>query len=862
MAMKKLAEFISFSLLVLGLAGGANAAPIYDIVDWDKNGDGENDKGGRTAIKVTAENEPFTISHNVSFASGDVTINDLTLTLSHRNNKENNQEAWLVSDSDEVSLGELERSKGKWVDQEFILSASLYEGIFNGSWSIEFRLSEGTNGNGEGMWIDSSILSGNYDMDSDSDGVPDSNDECPDTPGGESVDEDGCSDFFLPGSPADNLPPHITRLTDFGSRPDWSIDGERILFLNGPVGDLFEIDINTREIKCLTDHYQNFGYMRALYLANGDILLCGPKFKDTSSDDPEEGRFDGVLWVLKKPFDQPAVLIDEPCWEGPTVSRSTMKIAWTKSDVNWNDFSTLDGYSEIWMGEIEYIDEVPTLVNKVQLLNRQDSGLLFFETQNFRPPNDDELIFSLYAFQNGEVMGLDLNTGEIRNYSNSNFYEEVEGIFPDGQFTAVERDQRLVAIPEIIDIWKLSLDGNSDFKRLTFFSDYEGFGANNPVVRDDARYMAFQMKDASVEIHGAGLGLFLFDLEAFETGDSNDSNDYFDLTPNLCPENCRSYPREYGESFQPSVDNLKYFTITQLTDFGGRPRFSSDGKKIAFAEGEFKEAYEINLETGAQECITCNFQHAGILRVYYLKDGDYLFVGRENVSGGRLIGNGLLWMPADKSTGPKYIPGSEHFEGIAISRTSRKIAYFTSFLFNSSTALYVAEITADGNMINKTLMDFQFSSTGLYEAQDFLLNDSGVGYIEYPVQVQFYTVDFLTGEKKNMTNSDAHEELEGLWPSCTWAALESNRHSFKSNAPDYGSDNIDSDVYLMKMDGTGTIVGRLSHFADTVGTWGNNPNVSPDGWRVAYSKGVGPTTTITGTFGGVFVAEFHECGCE
>ena len=72
-------------------------------------------------------------------------------------------------------------------------------------------------------------------------------------------------------------------------------------------------------------------------------------------------------------------------------------------------------------------------------------------------------------------------------------------------------------MPEIIDIWKLSLDGNSDYKRLTFFGDYQGFGASNPVVRDDGRYMAFQMKDASVEIQGAGLGLFLFDLEAFET---------------------------------------------------------------------------------------------------------------------------------------------------------------------------------------------------------------------------------------------------------------------------------------------------------------------------------------------------------
>ena len=43
-----------------------------------------------------------------------------------------------------------------------------------------------------------------------------------------------------------------------------------------------------------------------------------------------------------------------------------------------------------------------------------------------------------------------------------------------------------------------------------------------------------------------------------------------------------------------------------------------------------------------------------------------------------------------------------------------------------------------------------------FTAQDFLLNESGVGYNEYPFQVKFYTIDFLTGEKKDMTNSYAH----------------------------------------------------------------------------------------------------------
>jgi hypothetical protein len=77
-------------------------------------------------------------------------------------------------------------------------------------------------------------------------------------------------------NPADDLPPHIIRLTAFGERADWSADGKRILFLSKTFGDAMEIDLATREIRNLTAHYPNYGYTRALYLSNGDILLSGP----------------------------------------------------------------------------------------------------------------------------------------------------------------------------------------------------------------------------------------------------------------------------------------------------------------------------------------------------------------------------------------------------------------------------------------------------------------------------------------------------------------------------------------------------------------------------------------------------------
>src|SRR5215510_11340457 len=81
-------------------------------------------------------------------------------------------------------------------------------------------------------------------------------------------------------NPADHLPPHISQITWFGERADWSLDGKKILFLSKTFGDALEIDLATRQIRNLTAHYPHHGYTRALYLSNGDILLSGPESFD------------------------------------------------------------------------------------------------------------------------------------------------------------------------------------------------------------------------------------------------------------------------------------------------------------------------------------------------------------------------------------------------------------------------------------------------------------------------------------------------------------------------------------------------------------------------------------------------------
>jgi hypothetical protein len=106
---------------------------------------------------------------------------------------------------------------------------------------------------------------------------------------------------------------------------------------------------------------------------------------------------------------------------------------------------------------------------------------------------------------------------KVTDYSNSpGQYDEPEGIYPDGQFTLVECDKQNHKGPGFVDLWKLKLDGSGAYERLTYFSDYPGFKASNPVVSDDGRFIAFQMA-MSREAAGVGHGIFVYDIEKAKT---------------------------------------------------------------------------------------------------------------------------------------------------------------------------------------------------------------------------------------------------------------------------------------------------------------------------------------------------------
>jgi len=301
-------------------------------------------------------------------------------------------------------------------------------------------------------------------------------------------------------SPLDELPAHVRVITSFGQRADFSHDSKRILFLEKTFGDAYEVEIATGKLTPVTHHYYHTGYTRALYLSNGDILLSGPKRLDPNN--PADGRSEtnAELWVLKRDLSGPPVPLGENCMEGPAVSRKNMKIAWTKN----NCFFTAN---------IIYENGTPTIKDKKMILDANDLPFeCVLESQNFRPPDEKELLFSAYDHQGTDVAGFNIETGKVINYSDApNQYDEPEGIFPDGKHITVECDKHNPKGYQYDDIYKLTLDGSGKTQRLTFFADYEGYKASNPVVSDDGRYMAFQYAKMG-DWAGIGRGILLFDF--------------------------------------------------------------------------------------------------------------------------------------------------------------------------------------------------------------------------------------------------------------------------------------------------------------------------------------------------------------
>lgn len=315
-----------------------------------------------------------------------------------------------------------------------------------------------------------------------------------------------------PGNPLDNLPSNIQILTHFGERADISPDNKQIAFMAKSFGDAMLYDIPTRTIRCLTCNVPGAVFLRVMHLANGDYLLIGPDHFENIHISRER---DNELWFLSKERGSKPVKLNHKLNEGAAVSKTQMTIAFTLT--HGQDPSLKDGSSQLIVVDVDLSESIPKLSNKRVVYESKDRSCVL-EAQDFYD-NNSKMTFTCYEPEGkASTMSIDLKTKQVVNQSNYNGYNEVEGIFPDGLYTLVESDRQCDKLggkrgASNIDIWKLKLDGTGkNPERLTFFNDYEGGKASNPVISSDGKFMVFQSARTS-DPAGVGYGLLMYQFK-------------------------------------------------------------------------------------------------------------------------------------------------------------------------------------------------------------------------------------------------------------------------------------------------------------------------------------------------------------
>jgi hypothetical protein len=313
-----------------------------------------------------------------------------------------------------------------------------------------------------------------------------------------------------PGNPLDHLPPNVEMLTHFGERADISPDNQRVAFMAKSFGDAMAIDLATRTIRCLTCNVPGAVFLRVMHLPSGDYILVGP---DHFEDIRTSRTRDNELWYLSKAPGSKPVKFHEKMSEGVAISKSSMTIAYSQIHAQVPEIP--EGASRLIVADVKIADGAASIENRRTVYESRNESCTL-EAQDFF---DRDTKMTATCYEPGglaSVMVLDLKTGAMTNMSKApGTYNEVEGIFPGGEFTCVEGDRQVADLGGAhgsgnIDIWKLRLDGTGrGFVRLTHFNDYEGGKASNPVVSTDGRFVAFQAARTS-DPAGVGYGILLY----------------------------------------------------------------------------------------------------------------------------------------------------------------------------------------------------------------------------------------------------------------------------------------------------------------------------------------------------------------
>lgn len=284
----------------------------------------------------------------------------------------------------------------------------------------------------------------------------------------------------------------------------------------------------------------------------------------------------------------------------------------------------------------------------------------------------------------------------------------------------------------------------------------------------------------------------------------------------------------------------------KLLDYGERPYWSPDGKRIAFIDKNYGDVCEIDISTRKVKNLTKHLgEYHSFLRVLYLPNGDYILIGPREFKDrhvSRHVESELWVMDKDAMTPPKPL-NRRISEGCGVSAIENKITY--SVHGGNDPAIgergdykcFVAEIiySENGPELGQEKLIYENERGCAPEPQDFRLNDTEVIMAEY-VGSPFKTsndwkcilkgVNIETGEVRTYIDEPlTHNEPEGIFPDGEHICLESSCDHENSYPP--------IDLWKLKLDGTGRRV-RMTQMINHVPWRASNSNVSPNGKWLAF----------------------------
>jgi hypothetical protein len=347
-----------------------------------------------------------------------------------------------------------------------------------------------------------------------------------------------------------------------------------------------------------------------------------------------------------------------------------------------------------------------------------------------------------------------------------------------------------------------------------------------------------------------------------------------------------------------SIDYLTApFHQQRLLDWGNRPNWSPDGRRIAFTKDDLVDspAYEIDVRTKKVRCLTCKFGEAQfVTRIFYLHDNSFLIEAAPGMKGGSggaadATRTQLFWM---SKTLARPVPLDSGVMGdIAIARSANadgSIDIAWSRPTATGLELVKARLVNDGRKAQltdqQTLYDYRPGKPGpasFPEAYDFI--DGGRSVMFWTTELatldsEMYKVDIASKAVSKVYATPSHNETH-VFPDERFGLEEANIHSDphgpyrgisahiepgveqilrfagKPDAAKIAAANSGKgfDIFVITMDGKAR---RALTNVSPSGAQAHQSTVSPDGRQIAFAikdptgKSRHPVGLYIGTFDG------------